>query len=57
MIDYTPLKNDKSALQWELDRHGRRSAPPPSDNQLGMVALLGALLVGALIGLVVRWLS
>ena len=55
----TRPQRDLAALQWELERHGRRGAPPaqPSDNQLGMIALLAALLVGALIGLVIRWLS
>lgn len=48
-------RNDLDALKWEIERHTRD--PQPSDNQLGMAALLAALLVGAIVGLAIRWLT
>lgn len=48
-------RDDKSALQWEIERHDPPRDPQPSDNQLGMAALLAALLIGAIVGLVLRW--
>lgn len=50
-------RTDLDALKWEIERHDPLRGSQPSDNQLGMFALLVALLLGALIGLAIGWLS